>query len=374
MSNPNSEIGIYTDLLIAETLLGDPRLLKTAQAANIASTIIEKVKNYFGSKVNPNDKVGSVLNMLAPGAIRVTFGAMGMPWMGLLLGLATSFFHIDVGSILEGIWNKLKEALEGGKQISSQEVHNIVQSSVDDHVKPATEEEADTAAQHPAAQQMGANQADDGLTLSTKLRHAQIMRTAMEEYFVNKEAASRSWLNAYRRRKSTTGSILSSVLSLVFRVALSSAGLLLAGDVMNKFLNRPNSLDGSIQQGKPVGGETASTPTTSLPVSSRPVKPGYVDEVKNSPSTSWIENVTNNQSSIQQMLLNFAEEVYPIQGQESAIESNPTFQRLVRMVSWYNNESPGGPIVYIPRMFTTKKQLVDSFIDSALPQNAQANR
>jgi hypothetical protein len=367
MSNPNNQIGIYIDSLIAETLLGDGAMLKTAQNQNIMSSIVGKVKDYFSSKVDPNDKAGSILNMLAPGIIRTTFAAIGMPWLGLFLGIADSFFHIDVASILRSIWTQLKEVLSGNKPVTSEQIHNIVQSSVNDHVGPATEQEADTAAQQ--ADQSGQNPADDGFT--TQIRTAQLMRLAMEDHFINKEAASRSWFSSFSTRKSATGNLLSSLLSLLFRVALSSAGLLVAGDVMNKFLNRPNSLDGSIQQGKPTG-ET-NTPSASVPSSGRPTNPGYQDIVKNSPNMSWVENITNNQSDIQQMLLNFAKDVYPISGQESAIESSPKFQNLVETIVWYNHESPGGPVVFIPRMFPTKKQLVDLFITD-IPETTPINR
>jgi hypothetical protein len=355
MKNTNRQIIIYQDMLLAEMLLGNIGMHKTAQA-NIMSDIAGKIKDYFSSKVDPNDKAGSVLNMLAPGVISVTFGLMGMPWLGRLLGVATSFFHIDVASILESIWNQLKESLSGGKQITSQQVNGIVQSSVEPHNTPATQEEADAAAKQ--ADKSGQNQANDGFNV--QMRTAQLLRLAMEAHFINKEAASSSWFSAFSGRKSATGSLLGRILSFLFNVALSSAGLLVAGDVMNKFLNRPNSLDGSIQKGKPVG-ETAE-PSPSVPSSGRTTNPGYQDSMKNSSSMNWVENIPNNQSSIQQLLLNFAKDVYPISGQEGAIESSPRFQNLVETISWYNHESSGGPVVFIPRMFTTKKQLVDTFI------------
>ena len=141
----------------------------------------------------------------------------------------------------------------------------------------------------------------------------------------------------------------------------------MAGDVINKMLGRDNSLDGTIHDGKPTGG----TPSTQqLPVSTRPIKPSYVDVPMNS-SGNWVENVANNEPSIGQMVMKFAKDVYPLEGQEAAIESNPMFQRLVKMIVWYNEASAGGPVVYIPRMFTTKKQMVDSFVDT-LPTNTKA--
>ena len=365
------QIDIYNDSLIIEALLGSPLLLKTAQSQNIVSTIIDKVKDYFGSKVDPNDKAGSVLNMLGPGIITMTFSAMGMPWLGRFLGLADSLFHFNIAGILEKICGELKSELSGGKQVTSDKAKQIVQSAVESNNEQPTQEDADAAKNK--ANEVGVNigqndssSADDVTSLASQLRFAKLIHVAMEDISIKKEAGG-NWLSIFSNQKSQKISILSRILGIIFTVALASAGLLVAGDVMNKYLGRPNSLDGSIQKGKPV--ESSSQ---ALPTSNREPKLTYKDVSMNG-SGNWVESIPNNESSIQQMILNFAKEVYPVEGQESEIESSPMFQRLVNMIVWYNSESKGGPVVYIPRMFTTKKQLVDSFIDT-LPENNVANK
>lgn len=360
MRNPNSKAQFHMDILVAETLLGDVRLLKTAEEGGIVSSIVSKVKDYFSNKVDPNNKVDSVMNMLAPGVISVTLGALGLPWFGRLLGLAASFFHFDIASILEGIWSKIKEALHaGGGQISSNHVDQIVKSTVQDHTAPATQEEADDAAQK--AEQSGQgnepqHEADDGLALASQLRTAKLIRLAMEDEFINKEAASKGWFNLFSSRKGATGNLLGSILSLVFRVALSAGGLMLAGDVMRKWMGMDDHLGGD----KPGQGPSAPQQTDTSGGAGN-------GTVLNSSTMSWVENVTNDPGSIENMLVGFAHEMYPqLSGKDSEIRNDPKFQYLAHTISWYNHEHPGSPIIYIPRMFTTRKQLVDTFAQDIL--------
>jgi hypothetical protein len=375
MKNQTSQIEIYTDLLIVEALIGDQALLKTAQSQDIVSTIIERVKSYVESKVDPKDKTGSVINMLTPGAIMLTCKAMGMSWIySALFGLVASIFHFDAASVLEKICNELKQELAGGKKVSSAKVKEIAQSAVESqNTGEPTAQEAEEAKKKAdeagidIGQGEATNQADDGnFSFASQLRFAKLVRLATEDCFV-REAGILDWIPIFGGAKAKHSSIMSKLLGVIFSVALASAGLLVAGDVINKLLGRDNSLDGTIHDGKPTGGTAA---TQQLPVSGRPTKPSYTDTPMNG-SGNWIEDVPNNEASIQQMVLNFAKEVYPLEGQESTIEANPMFNRLVNMIVWYNSESAGGPIVYIPKMFTTKKQMVDSFVDT-LPANIKA--
>ena len=73
------------------------------------------------------------------------------------------------------------------------------------------------------------------------------------------------------------------------------------------------------------------------------------------------------------MLVNFSKEVYGgLDGQESAIMSSPVFKATVDNIAWYNHASAGDPIVFIPKNFTSKKQLVDHFIDEIATQAGSA--
>jgi len=364
----------YVDFLIVQALLEDPLLPKKAQQAeSVMSGIGDAAKRYISNNIDPNDKAGSVLNMLAPGIISTTLSMMGFGRIGFFLGLAARFFHLDVMSILRSITEKLRESLSGGKQITSDQVHNIVQTSVDEHDAPATPEEAQDAQQQKNNQQeMQPAHADDGV-FARDLRYAKLLSLAMseykiEEYFGKKNAQrgrSNDFFSMFSSQKRGASSILGRILSLLFRVFLASAGLMVAGDVMNKFLGRPSALDTPVQEiNKPSEGASSSS---ALPASTQnkfPPNPSYQNIHHDTVNANWVENTPNNNESIGQMLINFAKEVYQgLDGKDSDIQSSPRFQTLVETIAWYNHMATNSPVVFIPRMFSTKKQLVDAFID-----------
>jgi hypothetical protein len=349
MTLTNSEIKLYNDILIAEIILSDTNgLSKTAQEG-VASQLISKVHSYVSNNINPEDKTGSLLNMLAPGAITVLFRALGLGWLGFLFGIAMRVFHIDVASIIESIWNSLKSELSGGKQMTSAQVDNIVNSAVETHTKPATQEEAEKASQTYQLQ-------------SVNFRDAKMLKLALADYALLECGIIKQSgiLDIFSSQKTKTASILSRVLSLFFKVALASAAAMVAGDVINKFLGRPNALDDTMQHGKPVG-EQATAPAVISKQTKFKVSPSYHDTPKGG---NWIENVSNTKEGIQDMLTRFTKEVYPDTGSmDGVIRSTAGFQAIVDNILWHNHTSAGGPIVFIPPMFSSKKMLVDHFID-----------
>lgn len=349
MTLSNSEISLCVDTMIVEALLTDSHLSKFAAAGFSISELLGKVKEYFGNHFDSNDKVGSVVNMLAPGALSLGLKAMGFGWLGPLLALAMSVFHIDVNAILTEVWNGVKGAISSGKQTSSEQVDKIVDSAVASNVKPATEEEA------AGAQKMMESR-------SYALREAKLLKVAMIEFdrapeTFTKEAGLFDWFSG---KKSTTASLLGTILKWIFKVVLASAGFMVAGDVINKFLDRPNALDGSLQQGKPVS-QAPSVPAVTTTQTRFPVNPAYRQE---SHPNGWVENVHNDPGSIANMLVGWAKQVYQgLDGLDSVIQSGPDFQGLVDLIAWQNHTSEGGPIVFIPQTFTSKKMVVDHFID-----------
>jgi hypothetical protein len=336
----------YLDLLVVETLLQDTSLSKFGQAAapSMMDGIVDKVKGYVSNNVDPNDKAGSVLDMLAPGIISTTFSLMGFGKIGIILGFLARMFHFDLAGIFRSIWSGLKSELSGGHGTTSEKVNDIVQSAVQSNSSaPATTEPTPEA-----------SPADDGSTIvARQLRSAKILRLALDNYGQNK-----IFVYAAPYSKSMLGTIL----SFIIRVIVSAAGLMVAGDVMNHFLNRPNAIDNKIRDGKPVENSPAASVPEAPQQTRFPPNPSYQNAVKNTAAT-WVENTTNDPSSIGQMLINFAKEVYQgLEGHEADMQASPYFQNLVETISWYNHEAPGSPSVFIPRMFTTKKQLVDQFV------------
>ena len=97
----SNEISFYVDCLIIEALAKNS-MVKQADGGMIAS-LVDKLKSYVGAHLDSNNKVGSVLNILAPGAVTLLFRSLGFGWLGALLGLAMNIFHIDIGGILGSI-------------------------------------------------------------------------------------------------------------------------------------------------------------------------------------------------------------------------------------------------------------------------------
>src|SRR5882724_5607663 len=95
----NGEIDFYVDTLIVSSILNNNNLHKYADAGMITS-LIDKVKGYVSNHIDPTDKAGSLINILGPGAISATFSAMGLSWLGMLIGLAMRVFNIDVKGII----------------------------------------------------------------------------------------------------------------------------------------------------------------------------------------------------------------------------------------------------------------------------------
>lgn len=359
MTLSESQISFCVDTMIVETLLSNEGLSKTAQAQNVLTDITDKVSNYFSNHIKPHDKAGSLLDMIAPGVVWFTLRAIGLPWwFSTLLSLAMDVFHIDVKKIFSSIYGGIRSLLSGGKSVSSSQVDSVVSNAVQENTTPATQEEANQAAQELQSKSQ-----------LYYLREAKLLKLAMIEYHqMTSEGQGRagsSFFSMFSARKTAASSLLARVLGWIIKIALAAAGLMVAGDIVNKFLGRPNALDNTIQKGEPIQTEpVAQVPVVISKQTKFPLNPSYHEESLNVGNNAWILNITNNKESIEQALVNFAKEVYQgLDGQESNIKASPRFQSIADAIAWYNHTSEGGPVVFIPRTFSSKKRLVDHFID-----------
>ena len=357
MTITDRDISFYVDTLIVEAIVGDEKLYKQAATGGLVMGLIDKVKEYVGNQIDPNDKAGSLINILGPGVIFTAFRAFGFGWLGLLISLAMRIFHVDVAGMISSIWDKLKGMISGDKQVTSQQVDSVVQSVAQDHMKPATEEEAN------AAQKLLTKSSYDDL-----MRDARLVKLTMIEYSSGGLKKEAGFLDMFNTRKMKTTSILAKVLGWVLKIGLASAGLMVAGDVVNKFLGRPNALDGTVQKGKPIDQPTSgkSSPVSMMPPTTQtkfPVKKSYKPENYNVNST-WIENVPNDKGSISNMLTGFAKDVYDgLDGKETIIQGTAGFQAILDRIIFFNRNAVGSGAVFIPSEFKSKKQITDFFID-----------
>lgn len=355
MTISNREISFYVDTLIVEAIVGDERLYKKASGDGLVAPLIDKVKSYVENQIDPNDKAGSLMNILGPGVIFTAFRAFGFGWLGTLISLAMRVFHIDVSGMITSIWDKVGSLIEGDKQVTSAQVDSIVQNVAQQHMNPVTQEDAD------AAHRLLTKSNFDDL-----MRDARLIKLTMIGYAAGSFKKEAGFSDVLGGKKKKTTNILARVFGWVIKIGLASAGLMVAGDVVNKFLDRPNALDGSIQQGKPIGrpSELAKAPLNPPTTQTKfKVKPSYRSENLNT-STPWTVGITNNNNSINAMLIQFAKDVYDgLDGKESIIAATAGFRAIADRISFFNRASLNSPEVWIPSEFKSKKQMIDYFID-----------
>lgn len=351
------EINFYVDCLIIEALSQNQMIKQSA--GGLVTSLIDKLKDYVGAHLDNNDKVNSALNILAPGFVTILFKSLGLGWLGTLFGLAMNVFHIDVGSILSSTYSSVKSMLGSGQQVSSSQIDSAVQGAAQDHYQPMTQNEVAALSQKMKAQ-----------SFDQIMQQVRFVKLSMLEYENGKISKTAGLLDMLNTRKVKFTNILARVIGWIFKVVLASAGLMVAGDIANKLVGRPNALDGSMKDGKPV----QQTQVVSGPVSTQTkflINPGYRPEKYNIGENYWIMNIPNNEQSIGDMIVQFAKDVYQgLNGKDDLIRQTARFQSVQEQIVWYNRTSAGGPIVYIPTMFNSKKQLVDYFIDDVAEKSS----
>lgn len=372
MSISNSEVSFLVDTMIVETLLSDnSELSKTAQAGGLLSSLVSKVHEYVGNHIRPDDKVGSLMDILGPGVITITLRALGFGWLGWLVGMAMNIFHINISDIVKSVWDKLKGSLgtNGENQITSAHVDNAVSAAIQEHDKPMTEEEAEQA-KVQLDKQKEANQ---------RLRDAQLLKLALvqlkkdNEFFIRRAlnagiapqlVVSAGLLDILSPRKKAITSLLGTILGWVLKIGLAAAGLMVAGDVVNKMIGRPNAIDGSMKDGKTIDQPQQAISAPEPKQTKFKLNPSYNDQKHNQGNDRWVESIPNTESSIENLLIMYAQEVYSgLEGKEAYIRNTPGLQAIKDRIVMYNISSQGDNLVYIPRYFTSKKQIVDMFID-----------
>jgi hypothetical protein len=355
MSINNSEISLYVDSMLIQTIIEDG-LVKKAQAGSFIAPLIDKVKSYMSGHIDPNNKVDSIINFLAPTAISSLLGMMGFKWIGVLTGILTSALHIDIGSILHSIFDKIKSLITGDANITSSQIDSITQSVAQEHAP----EDSATANDHISS-------------ASSEMCKTRMLKLAMIQYestgFIRK--AQLSGIIGSQAVK-----IFTKIIGWIFKTVLASAGMMAAGDVVNKLVGRSNALDGTLKGNKPTTPETgfvdrlfhgpSAQETGMAKVTATqtkfPLDKSYVDT---NMGARWVEqNVINNRQSIENMLVGFAKEVYTgLDNLDSVIRSAPTFKTMAQMIEEYNDRTPNDRGVWMPAGFTSKKQMVDYFID-----------
>jgi hypothetical protein len=367
----NSEVSFYVDTLLVETILSDDKFHKTA---GFVGDVLEKVKSELGAHIRKDHAVEDVLKVLAPGALWVFMQSIGLGKWGFLLGLLVDVFHIDIPGMIKSLYEMVKEMISGGQKVSSAQIDAATQQVAQQYSKSGGEEEAKEGYQNlQKKQQESASKADDHKVYSSLelLESAHLFRLALIDYEHQKMRLTKSaismpsFLGGYSNSKAKGGSLLAKILGWIFKIVLFSGGLMVAGDVVNSLLGRPSGLSGTYQAGRddtnPLGpGGSSSAPTPpSGPTSTQTKFPSKGDGPL---PASW--PLVNNPTNIENMIIQFAKDVYSgLDGKENLIRSTPAFQAIKENIVWFNIHNEGSAQIFLPRNFTSKKNIVDYFID-----------
>lgn len=358
----SSEVSFCVDTLLVETVLSDPKLYKKA---GFVQDLLGKVKDYFSHQIDPANPVKSVLDHIAPGALWLLFQSLGIGKWGFLLGLLMETFHVDVHGMLTSLYEKVKELIGSGNKVSSSDIDAASRATVMEFNKPVTpEEEARGTQALQNAKPPGESAASDQRVYSSfeLLDDARMFRLALidyeNQYFrLTKDGVNKT-AGLFGNTKSKGTSLLGTIFGWVIKLALASAGLMVAGDVANEVLGRPSALSGTYQKGQE-SSETPSAPAPATPHSTQTKFPSKGD----GPLPGTLPMV-NNPQNIENFLIQITKDTYSgLDGKENLIRNSPAFQAVKDNINWYNVHNEGTAVTFLPGMFKTKKQLVDFFID-----------
>jgi hypothetical protein len=343
----NTELQFYLDTIIIETVLSDNKMMKTAQSSMVGS-LIDKVKGYVEGHIDPNNKAGSVINILTPGILT----ALGFPIIGFLTKLAQMFFGMDVSKIFSSVAEKVKSWLGSGQNVSSQQVDAAVDGAVSENY-----------GSEPTQENLNQFMKIKSMTL----RDAQLFKIALDSIMqevsladldaasssLHKRAQIVSSLLKFVGLKHKTASILGKIIGWIFKAVLASAGFMVAGDVVNKLLNRKDTPSTS---SAPSAQISLITPKQNIFA----VNPNYQEEKLNITS-GWLEPVPPDQ--IGDQIVRWAEDIYPdLKDLDNVIRSSTGFQAVVNQIQQYNINNTSN-ITFMPKIFTSRKKVVDLFID-----------
>jgi len=295
-----SKIEIYEGIVSLNCM--DQRLIKRGELP-FGQGIFDAIKGFFASN-SSGDVKKDLTNLFINGAIRTVISGP----LGFGVGLISTYFGFDFYEILKSIYKKFQSSVSAGIPVSSEEIHSAVTSEVEMQTKTAD------------------------------LNIQNIKTAGIMDIF----------------SKGNKKSILSSIISFIFKSALSGAGLFVASGMAKKLILPQKEEKETVEPEQSAPDHTSTQTKFKL-------RAGYTDLLEPKP---WVESVVNSDASIEAMLLNFAKEVYDgLNGMESKIVSSPAFQQVKESIVFGNHKAAGDNIIIIPKMYKSKKHIVDYFID-----------
>lgn len=380
MMRKNSEIEFYTDCIIVESILSNDTMIKTA-GISISQNLLNPVKDFIQSKIDPDNKVASFLAAISPYAVYKVFDLLGFKWIKYLMGLLTGVFNKNIKDLMVNTYEYIKSKLISDEKLTSEEVKQKVDNEVDNQLSgkasvPSDSEENSFLSAFSSSYLNSNN-------INFQIRNAKLIKLALISY---KEECDRNPIllknagftdSAKAALQGPLKEALKKFIYWFFVIALSSAGFLVAGDAVNKMIGRTTTpatpatpatpTDKSKKPAAKPAAKPAPEPETSLPASTQKkfkVKASYKKENRNQGNDVWQESYTADLPSIKQMVLDFAKDVYDgLNNLDNVITNTSGFNTVVRNIYHANRDNLLSPITILPVIFHSKKDIVDSFID-----------
>lgn len=364
----NDNLQFVLDTLAIEAMLSTPVLKKRAQESGLVSSLTSSVKDYVMAHIDKENPAASVLAILTPSIL----SALGLPVLGFLVLLAKTIFKVDLAAIFSAIGSAISSKISGGSKTNSGEIDSIVSSAVmaNSGAEPTEEDIANIDKLQPKQ--------------SFTLAEAKLFSYALQDFakknpnfnFENPSMTATAAGSLFGSRlatfiggKNKFLKLLIFVLGWIVKVTVGAAGFMIAEDAVNKLLGRENAFDGGH------AGKAETVGTSNLPEHSSQqvykVNPGYTAENLNNQYNRWIVQVAPD--SIGNAIVSWATDVYPgLKGKESLITSTNGFKEVVDLIKEYNAGNVAG-MTFIPRNFTSRKDLVDKFMDEVAAHSSSVS-
>jgi hypothetical protein len=329
---PNAKLqSIYNEAVI-EALLAPP-ISKIAQEMPDKDSIVSAVKEYLKDKIDMNDPIPGVLNLLVPGILT----SLGLTPLAVLYTVADGFFGVNLTGVFSSIKSSLMSLFSSKQPISESDVSSIVQSAVTQNQGESTEQDVEELENKKAS--------------SLTIEEAKIINYKLNQ--IHKLALNMGGYSRFAHFlgiKSTLVKVLIVVITFIVKTVLASAGFMVAKDIGQKLTG--------IKPSNP------SVSNVSFPTSTQTVfkeSPSIANENLNNKYNIW--SVSNPSSQMEQAVTTWAIDVYPeLASYKNEIHSSPNFQKLISYIQNYNDGNVTG-MTFIPKEFRSRKQLVDTFID-----------
>jgi hypothetical protein len=248
-----------------------------------------------------------------------------------------------------------------GKKTSSAEIDAAAEATTQEFSKPPTAEEESEGTKALQQNQAPSQAADDQKVYSSLelLNDARMFRLAIIDYETQSLRLTKDGVvktaGLFGSTKSKGTSLLGKIFGWIIKLALASAGLMVAGDVANEAFGQPSALSGTYQRGQ-------EAPSPAAPVGPKSTQTKFPSKGDGALPSSM--PIVNNAQNIENMLIQFTKDVYSgLDGKEGLIRNSPAFQAVKDNIAWYNIHNEGSAITFLPGNFKSKKQLVDYFID-----------